>query len=215
MLSLMTDSAHDKFHVYRVLYAAVDIAKHEKNVDIDVMLAACLLHDIGREAQYRDDTLCHAKVGSEMAYDFLLSTGWNGEKAAHVRECISSHRYRGDNPPVSLEAKILFDADKLDAAGAMGIARTLVYNGITNAPIYVLDDGGNVLTEANDDDITPFMQEYNYKLKKVYSSFHTDRAKTIAATRQKTAESFYNNLYSEVADNYETGVNGLNELLGE
>ena len=135
MLSCMEDSAHDKEHVYRVLYTALEIAKTESNVDYDVLMAACLLHDIGRKEQFEDPRLCHAEVGSEKAYRFLLGNGFETEYAEQVRHCILTHRYRKNNPPQTVEAKILFDADKVDASGALGIARTLIYKGIVSDPL--------------------------------------------------------------------------------
>lgn len=142
MLSCMDDSAHDKDHIYRVLYHAMEIAKTLQDVDYDVLIAACLLHDIGRKEQFENPALCHASVGSEKAFAFLTAHGFEPEYAARVRHCIKAHRYRKNNLPESLEAKILFDADKLDVTGAMGIARTLIYKGIVSEPLYsLLPDG--------------------------------------------------------------------------
>lgn len=67
MLSCMVDSAHDKEHIYRVLYNALEIAEHEADVDYDVLICACLLHDIGRKEQFENPKLCHAQVGAAMA----------------------------------------------------------------------------------------------------------------------------------------------------
>ena len=67
MLSCMTDSAHDPEHIYRVLYSALEIAKTEENVDYDVLIAACLLHDVGRKEQFENPALCHAEEGAEKA----------------------------------------------------------------------------------------------------------------------------------------------------
>lgn len=75
MLSCMGDSAHDKEHVYRVLYSALEIAGEEPDVDYDVLICACLLHDIGRGEQFENPSLCHAQVGSEKAYRFLREQG--------------------------------------------------------------------------------------------------------------------------------------------
>lgn len=215
MLNQMRDSAHDRHHVYRVLNSALDIANHEGAVDIDVLLASCLLHDIGREKQAANLELCHAQIGSEMAYEFLLSRKWDARKTLHVKECISSHRYRRDNPPQSIEAKILFDADKLDSSGALGIARTLIYGGQIVEPIYILDEQGNIIVDGGGAEISSFFQEYNYKLKKLYNSFYTEYAKAVALERQKTAVDFYNGLYSEISRNYENGLSSLNTLLSE
>ena len=126
MRSCMDDSAHDCEHVYRVLYNALEIAKAEQNVDYDILITACLLHDIGRKEQIADPSLCHAAVGSEKAYRFLLEMGKDEAFAVQVKHCIQTHRFRKNLPPQTTEAKILFDADKLDVTGAIGIARSLM-----------------------------------------------------------------------------------------
>ena len=74
MLSSMDDAAHDKEHIYRVLYTALDIAKTEEDVDMDVLITACLLHDVGRKEQFENPKLCHAQVGAEKARDSFFET---------------------------------------------------------------------------------------------------------------------------------------------
>ena len=212
MISCMEDSAHDKEHIYRVLYNALRIAKKEKNVDYDVLICACLLHDIGRKEQFANPELCHAIVGSEKAYSFLVGNGYEIQYAEKVKHCIRTHRYRKNNLPESLEAKILFDADKLDATGTMGIARTLIYKSIVSEPIYTLLPDGSVSNGEND--VNPsFFQEYKYKLEKVYSNFYTTEAKLIAKERQESAVAFYNSLYEEVNSSYGNGKEELEKVL--
>ena len=171
-----------------------------------------LLHDIGRKEQFENPQLCHAIVGSEKAYSFLVSNGYESQYAEKVKHCIRTHRYRKNDLPESLEAKILFDADKLDATGTMGIARTLIYKGIVSEPIYTLLPDGSVSSGEND--VAPsFFQEYKYKLEKVYCSFYTTEAKLIAKERQESAVAFYNNLYEEVNSSYENGKEELEKVL--
>ena len=205
MKEKMQDSAHDKHHVYRVLNGALDIASHEADLDMDVLIAACLLHDIGREEQFANPQLCHAKTGAQMAYDFLLSRKWHESKALHVKECIAAHRYRGEAPPQSIEAKILFDADKLEAAGLIGIARTLIYEGQVCEPLYIMDNC-NIVTDGGGAGISSFFQEYNFKLKNVYHLFFTHRAKAIATQRQQAAIDFYEKLHEEITQNYKINI---------
>ena len=151
-------------------------------------------------------------VGSEKASSFLVSNGFESEYAEKVKHCIRTHRYRKNNLPESLEAKILFDADKLDATGTMGIARTLIYKGTVSEPIYTLLPDGSVSSGEND--TTPsFFQEYKYKLEKVYSNFYTEEAKMIARERQDSAITFYNSLYGEVKSSYENGKDELRSIL--
>lgn len=212
MLSCMEDSAHDKEHVYRVLYQALEIARTENNVDYDVLIAACLLHDIGRKEQFENPSLCHAMVGSDKAYHFLIENGFEVSYAEQVKHCIHTHRFRKNAPPQSLEAKILFDADKLDATGAMGIARTLIYKGIVSDPLYSVSPDGTVLNGENDTEPS-FFQEYKYKLEKLYSQFYTARATEIAQKRQRAAVDFYNSLYQEIKTSYHNGKSELDRLI--
>lgn len=212
MLSCMKDSAHDKEHIYRVLYNALDIAKTEENVDYDVLICACLLHDIGRKEQLENPNLCHAAVGSEKAHSFITANGYTEAFAIKVKDCILQHRYRKSNPPQSIEAKILFDADKIDVAGAVGIARTLIYKGQTSEPLYSLLPSGEV-SNGDGDSEPSFFQEYKYKLEKVYSRFFTKRGAEIAKQRQSASVDFYNALFCEVAEQYKDGIKELNTLL--
>ncbi|MBD5135921.1 MAG: HD domain-containing protein [Lachnospiraceae bacterium] len=212
MVSCMDDSAHDKEHVYRVLYNALDIARTEKNVDYDVLICACLLHDIGRKEQFENPALCHAMVGGEKAYDFLVEHGFGESYAEKVKCSIQTHRYRKSNPPRNIEAKILFDADKLDVSGAIGIARTLIYKGIVSEPLYSLLPDGMVSNGEND--VSPsFFQEYKYKLENLYSNFYTERAAEVAKERQQIAVDFYNCLYQEANIAYQSGRIELDKII--
>ena len=150
MLSCMEDSAHDQEHIYRVLYHALEIAGEEVAVDYDVLIAACLLHDIGRKEQFADPTLCHALVGAEKAYRFLMTNGFDEDFSQKVKHCIQTHRFRKSMQPESLEVKILFDADKLDVTGALGIARTLMYKGNVAEPIYHVLPNGRISDGTED-----------------------------------------------------------------
>lgn len=204
MLSCMDDSAHDKDHIYRVLYAALDIAGYEKDINYDVLICACLLHDIGRREQFENPRLCHADVGAEKAYVFLVSTGFAPEYAEQVKSCIKTHRFRTDCPPQSLEAKILFDADKLDVTGTLGIARTIFYAGEVSVPLYTLRPDGQV-SDGSSDTAASFFHEYKYKLEGLYSRFYTKRGEALAAERQASAKSFYDSMLSEVRSSYALG----------
>lgn len=179
MLNNAGDSAHDADHIYRVLNQALIIAK-DYDVNEDVLVAACLLHDIGRPAQFADPSICHAQFGSEMAYRFLKDLGWSEECCQRVKHCVLTHRFRNDQQPETIEAKILFDADKLDVCGAMGIGRTLQYEGKMN---YSLDE---------------FLTEYNRKLIKLYDLFYTEKAKQMAASGKAILTMFYNELKDQL-----------------
>ena len=204
MISQMDDAAHDREHVLRVLYNAMDIASYENDVDIDVLIAACLLHDVGRREQFADPSVCHAAVGAGKAYDFLKSHGFSEEFASHVRDCVRTHRYRRAQPPESVEAKILFDADKLDAVGVMGIARTLNYKGQVGDPLYNMGPDG-IPSDGVGDTVNSFFHEYKFKLERLYDGFYTKRGRELALSRKKAAEEFYFALLAECREPYELG----------
>lgn len=172
-------TAHESDHIYRVLNQALIIAK-DYNVNEDILVASCLLHDIGRPSQLADPSICHAKIGSEMAYEFLKGIGWNEEYCQRVKHCILTHRFRDNLQPETIEAMILFDADKLDLCGALGIGRTILYEGKMNYP---LDE---------------FLTYYNSKLIKLYDLFYTEKAKRLAEGSKLVLTMFYNALQNQL-----------------
>lgn len=210
MLRCMSDSAHDREHVYRVLFTALEIAEYENSVDYDVLITACLLHDIGRREQFENPAVCHAEVGAKKAYDFCIENGYSEDFAKKVASCILTHRFRSNNPPETTEEKILFDADKIDATGALGIARTIFYKGKVGEPLYSLNKDGTV-SDGSADEEPSFFQEYKYKLEKLYSKFYTEKGKEIALHRQHSAVSFYENLLKEITDLRSEGTKILAE----
>lgn len=214
MRSCMDDSAHDVEHIYRVLYNALQIAGTEQDVDRDVLVAACLLHDIGRPEQFADHSLCHAQVGAEKAGRFLRASGFDEDFIQKVAHCIRTHRFRKSSPPESIEAKILFDADKLDVTGALGIARTLMYKGEVTEPLYrILPDGE--VSDGTHDEAPSFFREYKFKLERLYDRFYTRKGAELASQRREITLAYYEALYREVTEGRTTGKQILKEWIGE
>ncbi|MCL2557348.1 MAG: HD domain-containing protein [Treponema sp.] len=205
MRECMKDSAHDAEHVYRVLSYALDIARGEngarERTDTEILTTACLLHDIGRSAQFANPRVDHAAFGAQMARQWLLENGRDEGFAQAVAHCIEAHRYRSGNPPRTIEAKILFDADKIDVCGAVGIARTLLYKAQVSEPLYSLGENGEVLDGAQGEPPS-FMQEYKFKLEGIYDKFYTKRGAELAAKRKTAAKSFYDSLLAETRECY-------------
>ena len=212
MLECLQDTAHDKDHVYRVLYNAMAIAQEEPGADMDILITACLLHDIGRPEQIADPRLCHAEVGAQKAFAFLSGIGWVAVRAEHVRQCILSHRFRKSNPPATVEAKILYDADKLDVTGAIGAARTLAYNGAVGQPIYTTAEDGTIL-DGSGDEPGSYFHEHRWKLEKVYDRFLTAAGARMAKERYQAADDFYRSVLREVRDTARAGQNLLADAL--
>jgi len=214
MCECMKDSAHDPEHIFRVLFLSLNIAsKMAEKIDFDILIASCLLHDIGRGEQYKNQNLCHAAIGGTMAKEFLLKNGWSGKDADYVKNCISTHRFRGSSVPETLEAKILFDSDKLDAVGCLGIARTLMYKGIVGNNLYEIKDG-KICSGENENDKETFLKEYNFKLKNLYDNFYTKEATEMAKNQKQCAQLFYDNLVDQINKIYKS-KDMLNEYITE
>ena len=204
MYDCMKDAAHDPEHVFRVLYQSINItSKRTENINYTVLIASCLLHDIGREEQFKNPEVCHAEIGGIMAKEFLLKNNWSEKDTNHVGKCISSHRFRGYNIPETIEAKILFDADKLDVIGCLEIARTLLYDGHIRNKIYTLKNGKICYGESKCDEET-FLKEYNFKLKNLYDKFYTEEARELAHKHKEHAQYFYDKLVEEINNAYKS-----------
>ena len=136
----LKSSSHDLTHTYRVYHNCLKIAETEPDikVDMDVLKTAALLHDIARpdEDSAPEKHLDHAILGAEKAYNILLDLGAGEEFAAKVSGAIKTHRFRGGLVPETIEAKILFDADKLDVIGNIGIARSYMIAGEQKQDLY-------------------------------------------------------------------------------
>ena len=203
-------SAHAMEHVMRVYNLCLHLAKHELNVDLDVLKTAALLHDIARVKEFNDKTgsIDHSALGAEMAEKILGTLGYSKEKIAHVKHCIAAHRFRGKVKPQTKEAKILFDADKLDVLGAIGVARSFMIAGQYGQKIYsdisiqeYLKD--NVVGEKADGRVrdiskhTPDL-EFELKLKQVPERLYTQKAREIAKERVQFMENFFEKLKREI-----------------
>lgn len=215
MLSCMDDAAHDRLHVYRVLFVALDIARFEPAVDTDILIAACLLHDIGRARQFKDPSLDHASEGADMAQAFLLTLGWSPIRARRVADCVRAHRFRTDNRPETIEAKILFDADKIEATGALAAVRTIQYgSSVNDEPLYRVTSDGRVLDGTGDEEPS-FFTEYHFKLLKIYDGFYTSRGRDIASQRKAALVAFHDSLLDEIKSAHDTGRALLDGLLDD
>ncbi len=115
----LTCSAHNLDHVFRVYNLCLLLAKDEKDVDLEVLIPSALLHDIARVEESNDKTgkIDHAILGSIIAEDILKYLEYEEDKIEKIKHCILTHRFRTGNEPNSIEAKILFDSDKLDVIG--------------------------------------------------------------------------------------------------
>jgi len=192
------DPVHGFDHVLRVLHAAEKIGK-ELGADQEVLRAAALLHDASGAAPGASNTRAsHERDSARFAEDILRREGWPESRIAEVTHCIRAHRYRGREAPTSLEAQILFDADKLDVLGAFGVARTIGYALQAGEPIYARPSES---FEAGGDKVPgephSAYHEYRFKLRRVPERLHTEPARRIAARRSRLLHDFFEQLAQE------------------
>ena len=128
------DAAHDYDHLVRVMALAETIQAREGG-DLPTIWAAVALHDIGqtRERRHSGD---HALIGAELAEELLTGTQFPEDRIPAVQQAIRDHRMTGAAIPQSVEGRILYDADKIDCLGAIGIGRLYCITGHYNQKIY-------------------------------------------------------------------------------
>ncbi len=167
-------SSHDVGHIERVKKLAEYIARRE-GADVDVVLKAAELHDIARNSEN------HAVESAKIARKLLKAEGYSDEFIEAVAHAIEAHSFSANIEPKTIEAKVLSDADKLDAIGAIGVARAFMYSG------------------ERQRSIEDTLKHFEEKLLKLKDLMHTSTAKKIAAKRHKFLESFYRRLKEEIA----------------
>ena len=203
----LTCSAHSLDHVLRVHNLCLLIADDKENVDLEILIPSALLHDIARVEESEDVTgkVDHAALGSEMAEDILMKLGYEEEKISKIKHCIKTHRFRTGNEPKTIEAKILFDADKLDAIGATGIARTFMLAGQFGQRL-ILNENMDRYLKSNTvengrlkkmSEHTPFM-EYELKLKNISKKLYTKKGKELGKERARLMNEYFESLKAEI-----------------
>jgi uncharacterized protein len=169
--------------------------------DLEIVRAAALLHDAEGSATAGGDEgrVDHHQASAEFAHQVLEAEGWDAGRIAAVQHCIRAHRFRDQaEPPQSLEAKILFDADKLDVLGAIGVARTIAFDVVVGQPIYAEPSQRFLSTgEKEPGEIHSSYHEFIFKLGKIKDRLHTRTARALAEGRHQFLTEFFNRLAGE------------------
>lgn len=164
---------------------------------LDVLSAAALLHDIGRKYETLEQgKICHAEKGAELARDILKKLNFDPKLIVAITHCIEAHRYRGDKCPQTLEAKILYDADKLDSIGAVGIGRAFLFAGQTGAKLHNESDVDILACKPYSKEDTAY-REFKFKMSKIKDRMLTQEGKRLAAERHDFMEVFFERLERE------------------
>ena len=190
------DPVHGFSHVLRVYRLCEQIGEQE-NADLEILRAAALLHDVNGDVDVRED---HHLTAAKFAKQVLLKEGWGKERIEAVTHCIRAHRFRDNlEKPQSLEAKVLFDADKIDAIGAVGVARAVSYAVRAGMDVY----GPPSPTYLSTGKLAPgesqtVAHEYLYKLRHIKDRLFTTAGRSLAAERHDLMVRFFEGWMEEI-----------------
>jgi uncharacterized protein len=171
---------HGFTHVERVFKLSSEIGA-VLNANLQVIKIAALLHDVGRYLKKDDEVKNHAEISAEIAKNFISKSNFNIviEDIENILHCIRAHSFSNNLEPKTLEAKILSDADKLDAIGAVGLYRTI---------------GFTVLRNGRINDVIIHLEN---KIMKLKSRLFLNISKEIAESRERIIINFYNEIKEE------------------
>ncbi|MBN2734511.1 MAG: HD domain-containing protein [Methanomicrobiaceae archaeon] len=172
--------SHGLDHTLRVTRLCVEIGKTE-GADMQILIPAALFHDVARPLE-KETGIPHEQEGARIAEEYLRSNGCNENRIRAIVHAIRSHRYSTGTKPETPEAKILCDADKLDAMGAIGIARTFMQAG------------------EHGDGIEGATAHIHEKLLKLRELMHTGTAKEMAGERHALLQRFADALKDETVN---------------
>lgn len=193
------DGAHDFDHIQRVYRMARRLAEIE-GADSEIVLTAALLHDVQGSSFSHDTRVDHQDGAADFAAQVLAAEGWPDGRITAVQHCIRAHRFRGNGEaPATLEAKVLFDADKLDAIGAIGVARSILFHANDPVPLCVEPSSLFLSTGqlAEGEIHTPY-HEYLFKLSKLKDRMYTASGRRLADHRHQTMVNYFEALRAEI-----------------
>ena len=192
------DAVHGFEHIERVYRLCQKIGPPE-GADMEIMLAAALLHDASGSHPGEGNRKDHHLRSAEFSGTILLEEGWEPGRILAVQHCIRAHRFRKDESPQTIEAKVLFDADKLDVIGAIGVTRALAYAFQVQQPVFA-NPSKEFMESGNKEAGEPHSayHEYVFKLKKISEILITETAKKIAEHRQIYLNGFFEELADEI-----------------
>ncbi|MFT5102515.1 MAG: hypothetical protein ACI86C_000155 [Candidatus Latescibacterota bacterium] len=191
------EGGHDWFHIERVYKNALLIAS-EEHVDDYIVALAALLHDIADSKFHGGDEA----IGPKKAKEFLENQPISEENIAHIVQIIAHVSFKGGNTEKTFRSKeldVVQDADRLDAVGAVGIARTFNYGGFKNRPIYDPEIAPklNMTPSEYKASKAPTINHFYEKLLLLKDKMHTETAKKIAQKRHAFMEQFLEQFYAE------------------
>lgn len=193
---------HDWSHVERVRKMALHLGRQEGG-DLRVIELAALLHDIGRKAEMKQKgVFCHAEAGARTARKILKHYGLDAAEIEHIAHCIEAHRYRNQHVPATIEAKVIYDADKLDSIGAVGVARDFLFAGNAGSNCLYTGNEKKLAGSGKDHSYTKedsAILEYEVKLKYIKNKMLTGSGRKMARERSRFMDAYFKRFWQEVS----------------
>ena len=190
----MSDGSHDIAHLLRVC-ANVRAIQAEEGGDLELLAAACLLHDCVAVEKNSGLRTQASRLAAERAADLLTTLGWPETRIASVAHAIEAHSFSAGVTPTSVEACILQDADRLDAIGVIGVARCFYTAGRMGSALY--DPGDSAAQRRPLDDVRNAVDHFHAKLLHLASGFRTTAGQQLARVRHERMVRFLNELADE------------------
>jgi len=190
------DAAHDRAHVERVVSTARRLAEDEE-AQMDIVVPAAWLHDCVVVPKDAPDRAQAAARAADAARDFLAEAGYPEEWLPDIAHAIAAHSYSGDVAPDTVEAKVVQDADRLDALGAIGIARCFTVGGALDQSLYHPDDP--FCDDRTPDDDTYTLDHFYAKLLRLPDTMQTEAGRTEATRRAAYMRSYLRRLGTEIS----------------
>lgn len=189
------DAAHDRAHVERVVTTARRLAR-EEDAQMDVVVPAAWLHDcvaLSKDAPDRDQA---SRLAADAARAFLEDEGYPKRWIPDVEHAIAAHSYSGDVEPDTLEASVVQDADRLDALGAVGLARCFMVSGALDHHLYDPEDP--FCENRPPDDDTYAIDHFYAKLLRLPDTMQTQAGRTEAERRSAFLQQYLDRLHDEI-----------------
>jgi uncharacterized protein len=174
------DAAHDLSHIRRVVHNATHFAA-EEGATLAVVLPAAWLHDCVAVPKDSPDRPRASRLAAERATEFLRQVHYPAAYLSDIQHAIAAHSFSAKIPPQTIEAKVVQDADRIDALGAIGLARCFIVGGQLNRPIY--DEADPFCRDRTADDAVSSLDHFYTKLFKLLETMQTDAGRQEAQRR--------------------------------
>lgn len=199
---------HDYDHTLRVLNNALRLAEQLPEANLQIVRLAALLHDVARpEETAAKGKICHAELGAEQARLILKKAGFESELIQRVSDAVLTHRFRAKRIPTTIEAKIVYDADKLDSLGAVGIGRAFLFAGRLHARLHNTEEEACSSPAYSNEDTA--YREYLVKLRYLPQCMLTTPGRRIARERAAFMDAFFRRMNEETGLVVKPSANSL------